>query len=1206
MKNIRSSLKKAVSPVAVISFVFVLLLLVVFLVAVTQNVRISKRVGLELESIANLKANEINRWQNEHITNFQVRAKNNPLVKRLISIIQNRSKKNSDIIKWMQENVERKDYSQVLLYDIKKKVRLSYPPAAKGTTNLSVLKTNLKTILLTDLYLNNSDKSPHMDLIMPLIERNRNGEQLKGFLVFQVDAEKYLFPLIQTWPTPSETSETLLFRKEGEDILYLNELRHRKNSALKLKISIKENQNIAAVQGLTGNSGIIYSVDYRGHDVIACVRKIPNSAWYVVAKTDSEEINWEQRSLWSNYFLWLAALIIIGGISIFFARRDEKNAHFKKLYALEKEKRKLAIRYDNLTRYANDIILVCDSNLKITDANEQAIKTYGYSSTEIIQYKISDFEIDDKSILTSPVEIEELLNSPRVYESAHRKKDGSVFPVDISAQANHFENEMQYFFIIRDITERKRAAEAINRQNSIFNALMDNLPIGVFMVEVPTGKPLIANIVARNLLGRGILPDVNKKNLSEVYQAYKAGTGKHYPTEEMPIVRGMRGEKSYIDDMEVERPDGTRILLEIYGTPITDNGVTWASIVVFSDITERKKIEGKIRAFSNILEDSLNEVYLFDAKTLKFLFVNAAVLNNLKYTLEEILQLTPVDIKPEYTYDSFLKAINPLLTGEKEVLIFETVHQRKDGTVYNVEIHLQPTEFEEKKALAAIVLDITERKRAEIKLRESEERFRNLYEDATIGLYRTTPDGKILMANKTLIKMLGYSTFEELSAINLEKGEFQSSSQRKEFLDRIEKEGEVFKLETTWTIRNGDAIIVQENAKAIRGSDGAILYFDGIVEDITERRKTNEALKQSEDRFRTLFENMTEGVALHELIYDGNGNPVDYKILSINPSFVKHTGISEEQIVGQLASVAYKTDALPYLEEYSNVVKSGIPYAFETYFAPMGKHFRISVFSPKQGQFATVFEDITTVKKREEDLKQRNDEMARFTYTVSHDLKSPLVTIKTFLGYLEEDIKKNDEANRKKDTEFIQNAAQKMSSLLDELLNLSRIGRKTIQFTEISFNTIVQEALQLVAGQLLNRNVNVEVTGESVLLYCERQRIVEVFQNLIDNSIKFMGDQPNPLIQINVNKLNGEFVFSVKDNGIGIDPKYHSRIFNIFEKLNPQTAGTGIGLSAVSRIIEYHRGKIWVESEGIGKGTAVKFAIDKTKPGNIKDGISNN
>jgi len=149
--------------------------------------------------------------------------------------------------------------------------------------------------------------------------------------------------------------------------------------------------------------------------------------------------------------------------------------------------------------------------------------------------------------------------------------------------------------VFLDITEKRQAEEEIRKQNELFASLLKLLPVGVFMVDAAQGKPLVANDMAITLMGRGILPDANELNLSEVYKAYKVGTGKHYPTAEMPIALGMRGISSHIDDMVVERPDGTKILLEVFGTPVQDNnGKPWASLVTFMDITKRKKEEGEL------------------------------------------------------------------------------------------------------------------------------------------------------------------------------------------------------------------------------------------------------------------------------------------------------------------------------------------------------------------------------------------------------------------------------------------------------------------------------------------------------------------------------------------------------------------------------------------------------------------------------------
>jgi signal transduction histidine kinase len=245
--------------------------------------------------------------------------------------------------------------------------------------------------------------------------------------------------------------------------------------------------------------------------------------------------------------------------------------------------------------------------------------------------------------------------------------------------------------------------------------------------------------------------------------------------------------------------------------------------------------------------------------------------------------------------------------------------------------------------------------------------------------------------------------------------------------------------------------------------------------------------------------------------------------------------------------------------------------------------------------------DITDRKRMErereiliKDLETRNAELERFTYTVSHDLKSPLVTIRGFLGYLEEAIKTGNHAKMKADMNRIVEATNKMQLLLAELLELSRIGRiinppETALFEQLAF-----EAVKSVSGQIEQRTIQVEIDRGGPTVYVDRARLVEVLQNLIDNAAKFMGHQSQPKIEIGSRSAgNGLTVFFVRDNGMGIPPQYHDRVFGLFEKLDPRIEGTGIGLAIVKRIIEVHGGRIWVESEGYGKGSTFCFTLSE-------------
>jgi signal transduction histidine kinase len=227
------------------------------------------------------------------------------------------------------------------------------------------------------------------------------------------------------------------------------------------------------------------------------------------------------------------------------------------------------------------------------------------------------------------------------------------------------------------------------------------------------------------------------------------------------------------------------------------------------------------------------------------------------------------------------------------------------------------------------------------------------------------------------------------------------------------------------------------------------------------------------------------------------------------------------------------------------------------------------------------------------ELKIKNDELERFTYTVSHDLKAPLITIRGFLGYLEEDVMKGDTKRMRTDMARIVDGTDKMQTLLNELLELSRIGRMMNTPELVPLADVVNEALDLVRGTIEARGVRVNLAPNLPAVYGDRPRLVEVVQNLVHNACKFMGDQPDPRIDIGQRETNkdGHPVFYVRDNGIGIAPQYRERIFELFHKLDAHTEGTGVGLALVKRIVEVHEGKIWVESEGIGKGTSFYFTL---------------
>ena len=363
--------------------------------------------------------------------------------------------------------------------------------------------------------------------------------------------------------------------------------------------------------------------------------------------------------------------------------------------------------------------------------------------------------------------------------------------------------------------------------------------------------------------------------------------------------------------------------------------------------------------------------------------------------------------------------------------------------------------------------------------------------------------------------------------------------------------------------------------------------------DVTSRKRAERLLLENEARLQATLESTADGI----LSVDAMGrvthaNRRFAELWRISPPLLERGNDNEllDHVSAQLADPGafltkvrelYDSDEQS-LDEFT--FKDG--RIFERFSMPM-------ITAGERIGRVWSFRDITERMRVQEELRKKNVDLAAFTNTVSHDLKSPLVTIKTFLGFLEKDL--GDPVARAKDLGYIHGAADKMESLLNELLALARVGHMGNSPVEVLLQDVVREAQRLVAGQIAERGVRVEITSEPVHLHGDRPRLVEVFQNLLDNAVKFMGDQPDPRIEIGAEQEGGEIVLFVRDNGKGIDPRHRSKLFGLFEKLDPHTPGSGMGLAMVRRIVEAHGGKISALSDGPGKGTTFRFTLANTE-----------
>lgn len=237
-----------------------------------------------------------------------------------------------------------------------------------------------------------------------------------------------------------------------------------------------------------------------------------------------------------------------------------------------------------------------------------------------------------------------------------------------------------------------------------------------------------------------------------------------------------------------------------------------------------------------------------------------------------------------------------------------------------------------------------------------------------------------------------------------------------------------------------------------------------------------------------------------------------------------------------------------------------------------------------------VVRDVSVLKRKDREIVEKDAELQRFAYSVSHDLKSPLVTMKTFLDCLERDVNSAGTGERiDQDLKYIRSSYDRMNILLNELFQLSRLGKRTKTVSVFSYEEILKEAVSLLAGRIAEGRVKISIFPDPILLSGDRSQLLAVWQNLIENAIKYSGER-EPYVGVGVQKSR-EPVFYVTDNGIGIDRDDKKRIFELFTKLDSKSEGTGFGLALVKRIVEVYGGRVWVESPGRGMGSTFKFTL---------------
>jgi PAS domain S-box-containing protein len=381
-----------------------------------------------------------------------------------------------------------------------------------------------------------------------------------------------------------------------------------------------------------------------------------------------------------------------------------------------------------------------------------------------------------------------------------------------------------------------------------------------------------------------------------------------------------------------------------------------------------------------------------------------------------------------------------------------------------------------------------------------------------------------------------------------------------------------------------------------------------LIKELAELRRRIAELEELEIEHKRVQEKLEQ----YRFMVESAGDAIFFKDLKsryliANAKTLEAFGVSHDAAIGKndYELMPNKEEAQRTIEDDQGVFKTGKPKEtvehmnsadgtecwFQTVKVP---HF------DEEGSITGLIgiaRDITKLKQEEtererllKELEAKNQELERFTYTVSHDLRSPLVTIQGFTKMLQKDLEQNEGEKAATDLRYIAKAATRMDHLLHDTLELSRIGRMINPPEDVPFGAIVQGALEQITGELNSKKLIVSVAEDFPTVHVDRMRIEEMLMNLIRNGIHYRGEQPHPRIDIGYRVEGEETVFFVQDNGIGIDKSQHEKVFELFYQIDSRSEGTGAGLAIVKRIIEVHKGRIWIESEK-GKGCTVCFTL---------------
>ena len=606
--------------------------------------------------------------------------------------------------------------------------------------------------------------------------------------------------------------------------------------------------------------------------------------------------------------------------------------------------------------------------------------------------------------------------------------------------------------------------------------------------------------------------------------------------------------------------------------------------------------------FGRILEESLNEIYVFDANTLKFLQVNSGARENLGYTIDELRELTPLDLKPEYTLDSFSKLLAPLRSGKERIVRFETKHRRKDRSMYDVEAHLQLSSYQKRPAFVAIILDITSRKRTEDALRQSEERFRELAENIDEIFWLTDSDKHTMLYISP-----AYERIFGRSCTSL----YQSP---KSFLDAVhpddlervveslphQREGN-YRIEFRIIRPDNELRFLRTRAFPVLSDTGNVYRIAGITEDITDRIKAEAALHDSKERLQAVVNTAADAI----ITIDRNG-----LIMSFNFAAERIFGYESGEAIGKNVNILMPS---PYREQHDGYIARYL----KTGKAKIIGNGREVVAQRKDGttfpidlavsevdhlaMFTGVIRDLTDRKKAEHELEQaRNDLTAQTLFTqrlsalatmaggIAHELNQPLSGIRLYAETIQNVIQSRETVDTSRIITTLKKVigqVDRASKIIDHMREFASDKKKALN-AKVEAHSVVNSVLELIGQQLHNHNIQfVNDVEPGLKIRVDQTQLEQVLIILISNAKDSIdkavyAQECTGKISVSSAVEHDSVVLRIHDNGGGVRDEVRHNLFEPFVTTKTPDCGMGLGLSICHGILKDYRASISLERTG--------------------------